>query len=232
MPWPDSGLNGLLGQRIGYLKGILTLRKLLEAQPGIEAVPIDSTEELAQALLRGGLGAAIDSYGLEYWRASHGILGFTPVRMLSGSQTPLVISVRKDWPELVAILNKGLAAITWGEMAELYRRWFGQDYLSRIGPQAIFTAAEHSWLAEHPILRVGIDTHWAFIITEPYLSFPAAIFSAADVAYLGGLSALEGKTVAVVRGEATQDWLQKDWPRLVLLPVSNTQEALRNTVFR
>ena len=40
--------------------------------------------------------------------------------------TPLVMSIRKDWPELVAILNKRLAAITQEEMAEPYRRWFGQ----------------------------------------------------------------------------------------------------------
>jgi signal transduction histidine kinase len=42
----------------------------------------------------------------------------------------MVISVRKDWPELVGILNKGLAAITPEEMAELCRRWFGADYFS------------------------------------------------------------------------------------------------------
>jgi signal transduction histidine kinase len=47
------------------------------------------------------------------------------------------------------------------------------------------------------------------------------------VAYLGGLRALEGKTVAVVRDEATQGWLQRDWPQLALLPIADTQEALR-----
>ena len=288
----DDGLAGLRGQRVGYLKGILYLRKLLEAHPAVEATPLDSTEALANALLKGDVDAALDSYGLEYWRVSHGVLGFAPLRMLPESQTNLVMSIRKDWPELVAILNKGLAAITREEMAELYRRWFGQDYLSRIAPQVTLTAEEQAWLAEHPVLRVGIDAHWApmeFVdktdkpqgisvaylqrlekllgvriefapaltwaeakqrfddgrldllpavaitpdrqrsihFTEPYLSLPAAIFSAAEVAYLGGLSALEGKIVAVVRDEATQDWLRKDWPQLALLPVANTQEALR-----
>ncbi|MBS1225685.1 MAG: Signal transduction histidine kinaselike protein, partial [Proteobacteria bacterium] len=289
---PDDGINGFRGQRVGYLKGILYLRNLLAAQPGIEATPLDNTEALAYALLRGEVDAVMDSYGLEYWRASNGVLGFTPVQMLQGSQTDLVMSIRKDWPELVEILNKGLAAITREEMAELYQRWFGQDYLNRIAPQAALTAEERAWLTEHPVLRVGIDPHWAPVefvdgtgvaqgistaylkrlekllgvrfeiatdlswtealrrlkdgtldllpamvatpdrqrllhSTEPYLSFPAAIFSAADVAYLGGLRALEGKNVAVVRDEATQGWLQRDWPQLALLPVANTQEALR-----
>lgn len=292
---PSDGFDGFRGQRVGYLKGTANLRKLLEAQPGIEAVPIDSTEGLAQALLRGDLGAVIDSYGLEYWRASHGVLGFAPTQMLPESQTNLVISVRKDWPELVGILNKGLAAITREEMAGLYRRWFGQDYLSRIAPQVALTAEERIWLGEHLVLRVGIDANRAPVefvdeagepmgisvvylqrlekllglrvewvrglawteaklqlaagrldvlptmavtpdrqrsihFTEPYLSFPIVIFSAAEVAYLGDLRALTGKTVAIVQGEAIQDWLRRDWPQLMLLPVVNIQEALRQVV--
>ena len=288
---PNDGIAGFRGQRVGYSRGVLNLRKLLEAHPGIEAIPMDSTEALAYALLRGEIEAVVDLYALEYWRASHGVLGFTPVHMLTGTQTNLVISVRKDWPELVEVLNKGLAAISQEEMAELYRRWFGQDYLSRIAPQAALTTEEQVWLNEHPVVRVGIDAHWAPVefmdeadqpqgisvaylrrlekllgvriefvpdltwteakqqlnesrldllptmaitpdrqhsihFTEPYLSFPAAIFSAADVAYLGGLSALEGRIVAVVQDEASQGWLQKDWPQLALLPVANTQEAL------
>ena len=291
-PMPNGDLDGFRGQRVGYLKGILYLRKLLEAHPAVKALPLDSTEALANALLKGDVDAALDSYGLEYWRVSHGVLGFAPMRMLPESQTNLVMSIRKDWPELVALLNKGLAAITREEMAELYRRWFGQDYLSRIAPQVTLTTEEQAWLAEHPVLRVGIDAHWAPVefvdetdqpqgisvaylqrlekllgmriefapaltwaeakqrfddglldllpavaitpdrqrsihFTEPYLSLPAAIFSAAEVAYLGGLSALAGKIVAVVRDEATQGWLQRDWPQLALLPVANTQEALR-----
>ncbi|MCU0919111.1 MAG: transporter substrate-binding domain-containing protein [Burkholderiaceae bacterium] len=64
-------------------------------------------------------------------------------------------------------------------------------------------------------------------ITEPYLSFPAAIFSATNVAYLGSLDALRGKAVAVVEGEAVQEWLRREWPELVLVPVADTRAALR-----
>ncbi|MDG4594823.1 MAG: transporter substrate-binding domain-containing protein [Candidatus Contendobacter sp.] len=291
-PAPRAGLDGLRGRRVGYLKGILYLRNLLATHPAIQAMPLDGTEALANVLLGGEVDAVVDSYGLEHWRVSHGVLGFAPMRMLPESQTNLVMSIRKDWPELVEILNKGLAAITREEMAELYRRWFGQDYLSRIAPQAALTAEERAWLTEHPVLRVSIDPHrapvefvdeagnpqgisvvylqrlgkllglriewvqglaWAeakqriadggldvlptmavtpdrqrsIHFTEPYLSFPVVIFSAADVAYLGDPRALTGKTVAIVRGEAIQDWLRRDWPQLALLPVANIQEALR-----
>jgi len=59
-----------------------------------------------------------------------------------------------------------------------------------------------------PTIVMTPDRQLSLHFTEPYLSFPAAIFSAADVAYLGDLRALEGKTVAIVQGEALQDWLQ------------------------
>jgi len=153
---PDGGLNGLQGRRVGYLKGILYLRKLLEEYPTIEAVPLDNTEALAYALLRGEIDAVVDSYSLEYWRASRGVLGFAPMRLLPEKQVPLVMSVRKDWPELVGILNKGIAAISTEEMAELYRRWYGSDYLNRVTAVKIpLSAEEQAWLADHPELRLG-----------------------------------------------------------------------------
>jgi len=290
---PNTGLDGFRGQRVGYLKGTLNLRNLLAAHPAIGAAPMDSVAALANALLRGEIEAVVDSYALEYWRASHGVLGFAPMRLLPESQTNLVISVRKDWPELVEILNKGLAAITQEEMAELYRRWFGQDYLNHVAPVgAALTTEEQTWLAEHPVVRVGLDPSWApvefvdeagvaqgismaylkrlekslgvrfeiattlswtealrrleggtldllpamvatperrrlYHFTDPYLSFPAAIFSAADVAYLGDLNALKGRTVAVVRDEVTHAWLREEWSELRLLPVADTREALQ-----
>ncbi len=63
--------------------------------------------------------------------------------------------------------------------------------------------------------------------TAPYLSFPAAIFSAADVAFIGGPGALKGKRVLVVRNEAVQHWLETAWPDIELVPADDTREALR-----
>jgi signal transduction histidine kinase/DNA-binding NarL/FixJ family response regulator len=292
-PADGSRVEALNGKRVGYLKGVLRVEKLLAAHSGVVAAPKETQEELALGLLENELDAVIDSYALEYWRASHGVFGFTPTRILVDQPPNLVLSVRKDWPELVGILNKGLAAITAAEMADLYRRWFGADYLRQLAAERVaLTAAERAWLADRKVLRAGIDPSWAPVefvdergmaqgisaaylkrletllgvrfeivipsnwgearrqleagaldfvpaatmtadrqttmrLTEPYASFPAAIFSAAEVAYVGGLDALRGKAVAVIRGEAAHDWLQADWPRLELVPVADTQEGIK-----
>jgi ABC-type amino acid transport substrate-binding protein len=113
-PLPTPGIAGLAGLRIGYLQDVLRVRRLLAGEPSIVAVPLPSQTALAEALLTGAVDAAIGAYDLEYWRASNGVLGFGPKRMLPEGRARLGISIRKDWPELVGILNKGLAAITEG----------------------------------------------------------------------------------------------------------------------
>ena len=64
-------------------------------------------------------------------------------------------------------------------------------------------------------------------LTEPYLTFPATISSAADLAYLGGIQALHGKVVAVVEDEAVPDWLREQHPDIPLLTTPDTPAALR-----
>jgi signal transduction histidine kinase len=287
------GLDDLRGKRVGYAKGTLRIGRVLAERPGITVVIADSYDDLAQQLLRGDIDVAIASYSLEYWRASNGVQGFSPTRIVRETDARLVMTIRKDRAELAGILNAGLAALQKDELEPLYLRWFGADHLRRTASfAATFTAEERAWLAQHPVVRVAIDPQWAPVefvdgggaprgmslayldrisatlgtrfevvpgpswvdamrrlgereidllpaitenaeradrmrFTEPYLSFPAAIFSAADVAYLGNPEALRGKTVAVVQGEAVEPWLRKEWPDLALLPVQDTREALR-----
>ncbi|MDH3631968.1 MAG: diguanylate cyclase [Gammaproteobacteria bacterium] len=62
--------------------------------------------------------------------------------------------------------------------------------------------------------------------TEPYLSFPMVIVTSDQVAYVNGLKDLKNETVAVVRGYATQDLLEKDHPELELYLADNVADAL------
>ena len=62
--------------------------------------------------------------------------------------------------------------------------------------------------------------------TKPYLSFPMVIVTSDQVAYVNGIRDLKNETVAVVRGYATQDLLEKDHPDLDLYLADNVGDAL------
>ncbi len=288
-----ADLAGLHGKRVGYLKGSLRTSLALAMHPQITPVPLGSYARLAEALLRGELDAVVAVYALEYWRASNGVMGMAITRVVHEIDASMVMSINRNEPELVGILNKGIAAITRDELEPIFRRWFGADYSDRVAAVHVrLNADERAWLADHPVLRVGVDPGRAPVeftdeagvargmspaylerlgkmlgvrfemapdrswtdalrlleerkldllptlartpsrerhvrFTEHYLSFPAAIFSATDVTYIGGPEGLKGKIVSVVRGEVVEDWLRENWPGLQLLPVADTQAALK-----
>jgi len=62
--------------------------------------------------------------------------------------------------------------------------------------------------------------------TKPYLSFPMVIVTSDQVAYVNGIKDLKNETVAVVRGYATQDLLEKNHPQLKLYLTDNVADAL------
>lgn len=62
--------------------------------------------------------------------------------------------------------------------------------------------------------------------SAPYLSFPMVIVTSDQVAYVNGLKDLRNETIAVVRGYATQDLLEKNHPELELYLADNVADAL------
>ena len=62
--------------------------------------------------------------------------------------------------------------------------------------------------------------------TKPYLSFPMVIVTTDQVAYVNGLKELKDETVAVVKGYATQDLLEKNYPELNLYLADSVTDAL------
>lgn len=161
---PANGPAGLAGRRVGYLRDLQRVHDRLAAYPAIEAIPMDSQAALAEALTSGRIDAVVGSYALDYWRARHGVLGLGPKQMLppDGRRTQLVYSIRRDWPQLVEILNRGLAAITEDETARLHRFWLGAAISERETSGGVeLDAPERAWLRQHPVVRAGIDSTWA-----------------------------------------------------------------------
>jgi len=62
--------------------------------------------------------------------------------------------------------------------------------------------------------------------TDSYLSFPIVMITGKEVPYIGSMSDLSNKPIAVVDGYASHDLLLHNHPDLNLLPVRDVKEAL------
>ena len=68
------------------------------------------------------------------------------------------------------------------------------------------------------------ETYLAF--TKPFITSPQVIFTREEYPYISGLNGLQGKSVAAVKGYSITDILARDYPKLKLVLVDNTLEAL------
>ncbi|WPD21216.1 MAG: transporter substrate-binding domain-containing protein [Candidatus Electrothrix scaldis] len=286
-------LSDLKGYRVGYTRSVAVEKELLEKVQGIIPVPLENNEALATALLNGDIDAIVANITLEYWRKQNIQPSFGVAAILPETRLPVVFSLRKDWPELTSILNKGFELISAQEKQQILNRWLGAQTAAQ-GMQAgviELTLEERNWLAKHPVIPFTFDPGWApvefaddqgqpqgisrdylhwlekklnvqfqpvcaesieqaqemmnkgqillfpaltktdkrkehFYFTSSYLSLPVAIFSDANITYLGDLEDLEGKKIAVAKGYAVQEWLQRDYPQIELVPAQSVSEGL------
>jgi len=68
------------------------------------------------------------------------------------------------------------------------------------------------------------ETYLAF--SKPFITSPQVIFTREDYPYISGLNALQGKPVAAVRGYSITDILARDYPKLKLILMDTTLDAL------
>ena len=147
----------LPNKRIIYQNGNLWEKNALESYPGVTAIPRMTIKEKFDAVLSGEVDGFIGAFTTEYQLKRDGIQHFKPVMALP-ENINTVFAIRKDWPELVSILNKGLRQITTEERLQIKRRYVDDiQGIVNAGPAIDMTDAEKSWLNRHPVLKVGID---------------------------------------------------------------------------
>ena len=163
---PAHQLSALHGKRVAYLKGEAMSQDLLAKHSQISGRPHDQVEGAIAALMSGQVEAIIGSMGVELERRKSSNLGYKLTAQIIESKADTVIAVRKDWPELVALLNKALGDLSEAQQLALSRRWYGDftmDATARIG----LTDAEKSWLAQGQTVRVRISDWPPYMFTKP-----------------------------------------------------------------
>jgi len=185
----------LTGKRIGYQAGNLFEQKTLASVPGVRAISMDSPQAVFAAVLGGELDGFIGSIMTEYQLQKDEAARLQPLFRL-GRPLDLVFAIRKDWPELTALLDKGIAAISAEERLRVKDRYY-REMERRLSQVTVpLTDAERAWIEAHPRIAMGIDRGWRpYVITDP-----DGRMTGIEVDFLARINALTGLNLHIEQG--------------------------------
>lgn len=158
-------MEDLGGKKVGMLRGNLLEQKILARWSQIIPVLLDSYSDLAVALLNGEVDAVISGVSFLVNIRDSLLPNFSIAFTVPNTETPLVYSIRKEYPELLSIVNKALAAMSQQEMNVILEKW-GTVHNAPT-PGLSLTPKERAWLAEHPKIVLGItDQFQPAVVTQ------------------------------------------------------------------
>lgn len=123
-----TSIDDIKGQRIAVEKSYITEEYLRRDYPELNLYLVNSSREGLEAVSLGHADAyignlATGSYIIEYYGlANLKVAAPTPYKF------DLRFAVRKDWPELIPILEKALKDIPTEKHAEIRKKWFAVSY--------------------------------------------------------------------------------------------------------
>ena len=147
-----GGLADLHGLKVAIVRGNVTAAWL--ARDGIDFVPheVDTPREALEAVSLGLADAHIENLAAAgFLIENQGLTNLKIAAPTTYGSYDLHFAVRKDWPELVSIINKALKAIEPEQAADIRRAWLSVRYEHGIRPRDV---ARWVLLAGIPILAV------------------------------------------------------------------------------
>ncbi len=133
-----SGIGDLHGLRVAVQAGSSHAGWIRE-NTTIKPIYFDTLEETIRSVDRNKADAFIGNLAATtYWIRRLNITGIRVAAPVSLQRQMLHMAVRKDWPLLVRILNKGLASITPREAEDIRNRWIAAGYSVGLSTRAVW----------------------------------------------------------------------------------------------
>jgi polar amino acid transport system substrate-binding protein len=157
-----ANLHELSGKTLALERGFFIVKYLRENLPDIRVKEYDNTGDAVDAVAKGEADAYVGNRAVATHLMEKELLSNLQVQgKIKATSSVNSIGVRKDWPELAAILDRALASLTLDEVRSIYRKWGGigkeEDPLFQ---RFSLTSEEKAWLAKHPKIHVGIMEAW------------------------------------------------------------------------
>lgn len=151
-----ANLLRLNGQRVALVKGYATSRQAIRRYPKMQVVEVATALEGLRAVSDGRANAFIGELGVNTLTISRHGLTNVKVNIGFGPSDGERYGVRKDWPELVPLLEKALDAIPQAEYNRIFSRWIPVSTDDTKPTTTQLDAATRARIATLPVLRVGV----------------------------------------------------------------------------
>jgi ABC-type amino acid transport substrate-binding protein len=149
----------LIGKKVSVIRNTFVVEKAFRPyRDQIEIVETDNALEMLKLVLEGKVDAAFGLSFHGFYISKYFLSGIEPVYYASNFETRGVTSIRPDWPELVSIINKGIAEIGEARLNQIHTKWIGTHLTKTIA----FSEREEAWLSQNPTIRVQITDYPPF----------------------------------------------------------------------
>ena len=131
-----AGLADLSGEPVAFPAGFATFDEIKERFPEVRLEIAAGPLEALRAVADGTAEATVMNLGTaSYLIGQNNIRGLVVAAPAGLTAPGLAFGVRKDWPELVPILNKVLGSITAKEEARIRGKWITAPYDTRLAAE-------------------------------------------------------------------------------------------------
>ena len=114
----------LAGKTVALVKGYATTSQVLEEFPTVKPFEVDTLKAALEAVSTGKADAAVVGMGMAHHIISQeGFLNLKFACLYGQGFSDERFGVRKDWPELAAILDKALDSLSEQERLKIFQRW-------------------------------------------------------------------------------------------------------------
>ena len=149
---PD--IAALLDRRFALVRDYNETELIRAQYPQMNVLLVDTPDEALKVVSSGQADATVGNIAVLHFKIRQ--MGLTNLKVAAPTderERLVHMAVRKDWPALVSILNKGLASITQQERGAIIDRWFSVEFDRGLDPGSV--ARWSLWIAAG-VLAVGL----------------------------------------------------------------------------
>lgn len=153
----------LSGRKVSLVKGDFCTELLKDMVPDADYAYYDEYADALSAIAVGEVEATVIDVSVgSYLIRKHTLSNIKPVSgayLLPKDDLGYCLAVRDDWPVLYSILQKAVADVSAYDLAKLDQTWFPLS--SKFKHEGlVLSSDEKKWLADHPVVRLGVDPDW------------------------------------------------------------------------